>query len=74
MKVFKDSVIYLVGELSSKLVPFLLLPYLSRKLGVEGYGSLSYYQTFLSLFLIVVSLTQEGAISRYFYLDRKSVV
>ncbi len=67
MKVFKDSVIYLVGELSSKLVPFLLLPYLSRKLGVEGYGSLSYYQTFLSLFLIVVSLTQEGAISRYFY-------
>ncbi|HHF3653343.1 TPA: flippase, partial [Haemophilus influenzae] len=43
MKVFKDSVIYLVGELSSKLVPFLLLPYLSRKLGVEGYGSLSYY-------------------------------
>ena len=67
MKVFKDSVIYLVGELSSKLVPFLLLPYLSRKLGAEGYGSLSYYQTFLSLFLIVVSLTQEGAISRYFY-------
>ncbi|KMZ27200.1 Lsg locus protein 1 [Haemophilus influenzae] len=67
MKVFKDSAIYLVGELSSKLVPFLLLPYLSRKLGVEGYGSLSYYQTFLSLFLIVVSLTQEGAISRYFY-------
>ncbi|MCK8909382.1 lipooligosaccharide flippase LsgA [Haemophilus influenzae] len=67
MKVFKDSAIYLAGELSSKLVPFLLLPYLSRKLGVEGYGSLSYYQTFLSLFLIVVSLTQEGAISRYFY-------
>lgn len=67
MKVFKDSLIYLVGELASKLVPFLLLPYLSRKLGVEGYGSLSYYQTFLSLFLIIVSLTQEGAISRYFY-------
>lgn len=67
MKVFKDSLIYLVGELASKLVPFLLLPYLSRKLGVEGYGLLSYYQTFLSLFLIIVSLTQEGAISRYFY-------
>lgn len=67
MKVFKDSLIYLIGELASKLVPFLLLPYLSRKLGVEGYGALSYYQTFLTLFLIIVSLTQEGAISRYFY-------
>ena len=39
MSLIKDSSIYLIGELSAKCVPFLLLPYLSRKLGVEGFGS-----------------------------------
>lgn len=67
MKAIKDSAIYLFGELISKSVPFLLLPYLSRKLGVEGYGELSYYQTYLALFLIVVGLSQDGAVARYFY-------
>lgn len=67
MKAIKDSIIYLGGELISKALPFLLLPYLSRKLGVEGYGELSYYQTFLVLFAIVVGLSQDGAVARYFY-------
>lgn len=67
MKLIKDSAIYLIGELASRAMPFLLLPYLSRKLGVEGFGQLAYYQTYLVLFLIIVSLSQEGAIARYFY-------
>ncbi|MGX2966538.1 oligosaccharide flippase family protein [Ursidibacter sp. B-7004-1] len=67
MAVIKDSFIYLSGELISKSVPFLLLPYLSRKLGVEGYGELSYYQTFLSLFVIFIGLSQDDAVARYFY-------
>ncbi|AAP95768.1 Lsg locus protein 1 [[Haemophilus] ducreyi] len=67
MKAVQDSLIYLGGELISKSIPFLLLPYLSRKLGVEGYGELSYYQTYLVLFLILVSLSQDGAVARYFY-------
>lgn len=71
MKAVKDSVIYLAGELVSRAMPFLLLPYLSRKLGVEGFGELSYYQTFTVLFFIIVSLSQEGAITRYFYVYGK---
>ncbi|QIW15659.1 Lsg locus protein 1 [Pasteurellaceae bacterium RH1A] len=67
MKAVKDSLIYLVGELTAKMFPFLLLPYLSRKLGVEGFGELSYYQTYLMLFAIVLGLSQDGAIARYFY-------
>lgn len=67
MKAVKDSVIYLIGELASKSIPFLLLPYFSRKLGVEGYGELSYYQTFAALFVIFIGLSQEGAVARYFY-------
>ncbi|MEG9498866.1 oligosaccharide flippase family protein [Mannheimia indoligenes] len=67
MKAVKDSVIYLIGELASKSIPFLLLPYFSRKLGVEGYGELSYYQTFSALFVIFIGLSQDGAVARYFY-------
>lgn len=67
MKIFKDSFIYLIGELVAKMLPFLLLPYLSRKLGVEGFGELSYYQTVLALLGIFLALGQDGAVSRYFY-------
>ncbi len=58
MKAVKDSVIYLIGELASKSIPFLLLPYFSRKLGVAGYGELSYYQTFAALFVILSGLAK----------------
>lgn len=71
MRAVKDSAIYLIGELISRSMPFLLLPYLSRKLGVEGYGELAYYQTYLALFLMIVSLSQEGAVARYFYVYGK---
>ncbi|MDU3949211.1 MAG: flippase [Haemophilus parainfluenzae] len=71
MSLIKDSSIYLIGELSAKCVPFLLLPYLSRKLGVEGFGELSYYQTFLALFIIFIGLSQDGAVARYFYVYGK---
>lgn len=67
MRALKDSAIYLIGELAARSVPFLLLPYLSRKLGVAGFGELSYYQTYLALFAIVIGLSQDGAVARYFY-------
>lgn len=67
MKILKDSAIYVIGELFSKIVPFLLLPYLSRRLGVEGFGELSYYQTYLALFGMFLVLGQDGAVARYFY-------
>ena len=63
--------IYLAGELISKAFPFLLLPYLSRKLGVDGFGELSYYQTYLTLFVVFLGLSQEGAVVRYFYVYGK---
>lgn len=67
MRLVKDSVVYLLGELIARSFPFLLLPYLARRLGVDGFGELSYYQTFLALFGIVIGLSQEGAVARYFY-------
>lgn len=67
MKILKDSFIYLIGELLNKVLPFLLLPYLTRKLGAEGFGELSYYLTILALLSVFIGLSQEGAVTRYFY-------
>jgi O-antigen/teichoic acid export membrane protein len=65
--IFKDSFIYLIGELLARSLPFLMLPYLTRKLGTEGFGELSYYLIWLGLFSIFIGLSQEGAIARYYY-------
>ena len=74
MRVIKDSLIYLIGELFAKSLPFLMLPYLTRKLGPEGFGELSYYLTWLALFGIFIGLSQEGAVTRYFYFYGKKAL
>ncbi|HBI50156.1 MAG TPA: polysaccharide biosynthesis protein [Moraxellaceae bacterium] len=63
----KDSLIYVVGEMTAKAVPFLLLPYLTRVLGTTGFGDLSYYLSLTAFIVIVMSLSQNGALTRYFY-------
>lgn len=63
----KDSLIYVIGEMTAKAVPFLLLPYLTRMLGSTGFGQLSYYQSITAFLLIIMSLSQSGAITRYYY-------
>ncbi|MBH5329871.1 oligosaccharide flippase family protein [Eikenella sp. S3360] len=67
MKILKDSLIYLTGEMLAKAMPFLLLPYLTRKLGTAGFGELSYYQAAFSLLLIGFGMSQDGAVTRYYY-------
>lgn len=74
MRIFKDSFIYLIGELFAKSLPFLMLPYLTRKLGPDGFGELSYYLTWLALFGIFIGLSQEGAVTRYFYFYGKKAL
>ena len=67
MKVIKSASVYMFGELVSRAMPFLLMPYLSRTLGSQGYGELSFYQAWISLTIIAVSYAQEAAIIRYVY-------
>lgn len=67
MRILKDSAIYVFAEFSSKAVPFLLLPYLTRKLGAEGYGELSYYLSIIAFLLVFIGLSQQAAVTRYYY-------
>lgn len=74
ISIIKDSVLYLIGELVSKALPFILLPYLTRTLGPAGFGDLSLYQVLVSLIFIIVSLNHEGAIARYYFFYGKRAV
>ncbi len=67
MAIVKDSIIYVAGEVFSKLLPFLLLPYLARKLGVEEYGELANALAYVAILYVIISLGQQGVITRYFY-------
>lgn len=68
----KDSVIYVLGEMTTKAVPFLLLPYLTRVLGTAGFGELSYFMAVSSFVLIFISLSQNAALTRYYYVYGKN--
>lgn len=72
MSALKHSILYLFGEVFSKSIPFLMLPYLTRTLGVEGYGQIALYQTLILFIIIFLSISQEGAISRYYFRYGKS--
>lgn len=67
MSIFKDSILYLFAEFLAKITPFLITPYLARVMGASGYGLVSYYQTIILLILIFIGMSQEGAITRYYY-------
>ncbi|ELA08392.1 putative polysaccharide biosynthesis protein [Moraxella macacae 0408225] len=71
MRLLKDSVIYVAGEVLAKATPFLLLPYLTRTLGVDGFGELSYYLSLVAFLLIAMGLSQNSSISRYYYVYGK---
>lgn len=66
--------LYLFGELVSKGVPFALLPYLTRKLGTESFGELSYYLSIVAVIMIFISLGQEAATLSYYYKKGKKAL
>ncbi len=74
MKILKDGSIYVFGEILTKAMPFLLLPYLTRKLGADGFGELSYYQALIAFLLIFLGLSQHGAVARYYYFYGKKAI
>ncbi|MEE2023031.1 oligosaccharide flippase family protein [Alkalimonas sp. MEB004] len=65
---------YMLGEVFSKAIPFLLLPYLTRVLGPAGYGELSLYQVIAALLIVALSLSQDGAVARYYYAYGKRAI
>lgn len=67
MSILKDSLIYTFGEVIAKSIPFLLIPYLTNKLGLAGYGELALIQSYIILIHVFVGLSQNAAVARYYH-------
>lgn len=59
--------IYTIANIINKLVPFILLPILTRYLSTEEYGKISMVTVVLAWIVPFISLNIEGAIKRQYY-------
>ncbi len=62
----KSSLIYLLGGLLNKAIPFLLLPILTRYLTPEEFGTVALFQVFLFFTIPLVGMGLNNNISRNF--------
>lgn len=58
---------YILGEIISKGVPFLLLPYFTHRFVVEEFGLLTLFQSYYNLFALFLMLGIDTVVIRYRY-------
>jgi len=62
-----NAIIYLISNISVALVPFLLMPILTRQLGPEGYGTVAMFLVLINLIGAFVGLSVHGAITSMWF-------
>ena len=67
MSLIKTSSIYLLSNLLNAVIPFLLLPILTRNLTTIEYGQIAIFQVLLTGVTAVVGLNSSAAANRKFY-------
>jgi len=73
-KFFKDTSIYTISDILNKMVPFILLPILTRYLTPEDYGIIAMFFVFTSVLGIVMTLETNTAITvNYFKISREEL-
>jgi O-antigen/teichoic acid export membrane protein len=72
MKGIKGPALIVLGELLAKSTPFLLVPYLSRLLGVEGFGELASILAMSGIFALAIMLSQDVSLVRSAYNSQKN--
>lgn len=71
---FKNSFLYVLGDILNKSIPFFMLPILTRYLTPEDYGIISIFTVLVSMFAVFTGLSIHGAINvNYFKLDKKEL-
>lgn len=61
------SAVYLVSNILNAVIPFALLPILTRYLSPEEYGEVAMFQTLLGALAAFIGLSMQGAAGRKFY-------
>lgn len=71
---FKNTSIYTISDILNKMVPFVLLPVLTRYLTPEDYGIITMFFVFTSILGIIMTLETNTAISvNYFKISREKL-
>ena len=70
-KLFKNSFIFILGDVLNKFVPFFMLPILTRYLTPEDYGIISIFTVTISILAVFVGLSVHGAINVNFFKLKK---
>lgn len=70
-KLFKDSLIYILGDTLNKATLFLMLPILTRYLTPEDYGFISVFTVLVSGFVVFTGLNIHGAINVNYFKQSK---
>ena len=65
--ILKESYLYIIGEIISKGIPVLLLPYMAKEMGVIELAEYSLYQSIVALSSVCLLLSMDGAITRYYH-------
>jgi len=66
-KLFKNLSIYTFSDLINKMVPFLLLPVLTRYLTPSDYGNIAIFFVLTSLLGVIISVEAKTSISVFFF-------
>lgn len=66
-KLLKSSSIYLLSTVLASVIPFLLLPILTRYLSKEEYGQVAMFQILITALSAVVGLSVQGAANRKYF-------
>ncbi len=71
---FKNASIYTLSDILNKLIPFILLPVLTRYLTPEDYGIIAMFFVFTSVLSIVMTLETQTSIQvNYFKISRDRI-
>jgi len=70
-KLFKNSFIYVLGDVLNKAVPFFMLPVLTRYLTPEDYGIIAVFTVLVSILAVFTGLSIHGAINVNFFRMQK---
>ena len=70
-KLFKDSLVYILGDTLNKAALFLMLPILTRYLTPEDYGIISVFTVLVSVLAVFTGLNVHGAVNVNFFKQTK---
>ena len=68
----KNTIILFIGKFASQFMSLLLLPLFTHYLIAEDYGIVDLFQTYMSLFIPVLTLRMDSAVFRYLIDNREN--